>query len=67
VLKEYAQAFGANLAGWAFLTGTPDAIRDVTRRYGVCLRPRAQARLVRGCPFNRNFSLLAASHIASHG
>jgi protein SCO1 len=35
VLKEYAHAFGANLAGWAFLTGTPDAIRDVTRRYGV--------------------------------
>ena len=35
VLKEYAQAFGANLAGWAFLTGPPDAIRDVTRRYGV--------------------------------
>jgi protein SCO1/2 len=35
VLKEYAQAFGANLAGWAFLTGTPDAIRDVMRRYGV--------------------------------
>jgi protein SCO1/2 len=25
----------ANLAGWAFLTGTPDAIRDVMRRYGV--------------------------------
>jgi len=35
VLKEYAQAFGANLAGWSFLTGPPDAIRDVTRRYGV--------------------------------
>jgi protein SCO1/2 len=35
VLKDYAQAFGANLSGWAFLTGTPDAIRDVTRRYGV--------------------------------
>jgi protein SCO1 len=35
VLKEYARAFGANLAGWAFLTGTPDAIRDVTCRYGV--------------------------------
>ncbi|HMI95970.1 MAG TPA: SCO family protein [Micropepsaceae bacterium] len=35
VLKEYAQAFGANLSGWAFLTGTPDAIRDVTRRYGI--------------------------------
>jgi len=35
VLKMYAQAFGANLAGWSFLTGNPDAIRDVTRRYGV--------------------------------
>ena len=35
VLKEYAQAFGANPAGWSFLTGTSDAIRDVTRRYGV--------------------------------
>ena len=35
VLKDYAQAFGANLAGWAFLTGAPAAIRDVTRRYGV--------------------------------
>ena len=31
----YAQAFGANLAGWSFLTGTPAAIQDVTRRYGV--------------------------------
>jgi protein SCO1/2 len=35
VLKEYAQAFGANLAGWSFLTGPSDAIRDVARRYGV--------------------------------
>jgi protein SCO1/2 len=35
VLKDYAQAFGANLSGWSFLTGTPDAIREVTRRYGV--------------------------------
>src|SRR5262245_3900573 len=35
VLKDYAQAFGANLSGWAFLTGAPDAIRDLTRRYGV--------------------------------
>ncbi len=35
VLKDYAQAFGADLAGWAFLTGAPAAIRDVTRRYGV--------------------------------
>jgi protein SCO1/2 len=35
VLRDYAQAFGANLSGWAFLTGAPDAIADVTRRYGV--------------------------------
>ena len=35
VLKEYAQAFGANLSCWSFLTGTPDAIRDVTLRYGI--------------------------------
>jgi protein SCO1 len=35
VLKQYAQNFGANLAGWAFLTGTPEEIRDVTRRYGI--------------------------------
>jgi protein SCO1/2 len=35
VLKQYAQAFGANLAGWSFLPGAPTAIQDVTRRYGV--------------------------------
>jgi protein SCO1 len=35
VLKEYAQAFGADPAGWSFLTGDPAAIQDVTRRYGV--------------------------------
>ncbi len=35
VLKRYAEAFGANLAGWAFLTGAPAAIEEVTRRYGT--------------------------------
>jgi protein SCO1/2 len=35
VLKDYAQFWGANLAGWSFLTGSPEAVRDVTRRYGV--------------------------------
>ena len=35
VLKAYAQAFGADLGGWAFLTGSAENIRDVTRRYGV--------------------------------
>jgi protein SCO1 len=35
VLKEYALAFGADLRGWSFLTGAPEVIRQVTRRYGV--------------------------------
>jgi protein SCO1/2 len=35
VLKQYADTFGADLKGWAFLTGAPAAIRDVIRRYGV--------------------------------
>jgi len=35
VLKRYAQAHGANLAGWVFLTGRPAEIRDVARRYGI--------------------------------
>jgi protein SCO1 len=35
VLKEYADAFGADLKGWSFLTGTPAVIRDVVRSYGV--------------------------------
>ena len=35
VLKQYADTFGANLKGWAFLTGNPTAIREIIRRYGV--------------------------------
>lgn len=35
VLKRYAEAYKANLAGWAFLTGTPAEIRDVAKRYGI--------------------------------
>jgi protein SCO1 len=35
VLKEYGEAFGANFAGWFFLTGSPSRIADVVRRYGV--------------------------------
>jgi protein SCO1/2 len=35
VLKQYAETFGADLNGWAFLTGAPAMIRDVARRYGV--------------------------------
>jgi protein SCO1/2 len=37
VLSQYAQNMGANLAGWAFLTGTPGAIKEVTRQYGVAV------------------------------
>src|SRR5689334_10631864 len=35
VLTHYAETFGANLAGWKFLTGSPDAIQSIERRYGV--------------------------------
>jgi len=35
VLKDYAQFWGAKPDGWSFLTGSPEAVRDVTRRYGV--------------------------------
>jgi protein SCO1/2 len=35
VLIRYAQAFGANFAGWKFLTGPPAAIEDIGQRYGV--------------------------------
>ena len=41
VLKEYAEAFEAKLAGWSFLTGTPAAIRDVAHGYGVAVAPAA--------------------------
>jgi protein SCO1 len=35
VLKDYAQSWGAKPNGWMFLTGSAEAVRDVTRRYGV--------------------------------
>ena len=35
VLKRYASAHGADLGGWAFLTGTPAQIGDVAHRYGI--------------------------------
>jgi protein SCO1/2 len=38
VLRHYAQAHRANVPGWAFLTGTPAEIQDVTRRFGVFAR-----------------------------
>jgi protein SCO1 len=35
VLKSYGGIWGAKPPGWFFLTGPPDEIRTVTRRYGV--------------------------------
>ncbi len=35
VLKQYAENFGADPAGWVFLTGDRAAILDVERRYGI--------------------------------
>jgi protein SCO1/2 len=37
VLKGYAEAFEANLAGWSFLTGEPAAVLEVVHRYGVAV------------------------------
>jgi protein SCO1/2 len=37
VLKEYAEAHGADPAGWAFLTGSAAAIGDVARGHGVAV------------------------------
>ena len=38
VLKRYAEAHRANLAGWAFLTGTAAEIRAVAKGYGIYYR-----------------------------
>ncbi len=37
VLKEYAAAFNAELAGWSFLTGEPVMVLEVAHRYGVAV------------------------------
>ena len=45
VLKEYAEALGANLAGWSFLTGEPAAVREVAHSYGVAMVPAADGQV----------------------
>ena len=45
VLKGYADAFDADLAGWSFLTGTPAAVREVAQRYGVAVAPAADGQV----------------------
>jgi protein SCO1 len=45
VLKGYAEAFEADLAGWAFLTGSPAVVREVAQRYGVAVAPAADGQV----------------------
>ena len=40
-LRQYARRHGADVAGWSFLTGTPEEIREVVRHYGVFARKAA--------------------------
>jgi protein SCO1/2 len=40
VLRAYGQRFQANPTGWAFLTGTPDEVAEVTGAYGIFVRKR---------------------------
>ena len=42
VLKDYAAAWEAKTAGWSFLSGPPEAVRDVVRRYGVYVAKAAE-------------------------
>lgn len=39
VLRAYAEAFDADPAGWFFLTGEVEAVREVAARYGVVTIP----------------------------
>ena len=41
MLKQYAENFGADLKGWAFLTGEPAIVRAVGLKYGVIARKTA--------------------------
>ena len=43
VLKHYAHGHGADLRGWAFLTGAPAEIHEVAKRYGVYYKKSARS------------------------
>ena len=45
LLRLYAQAYGADLGGWTFLTGSPEDIRDLAARYGIYSREDASGAL----------------------
>jgi protein SCO1/2 len=40
-LANYARVRGADTAHWSFLTGEPERVRDVLKRYGVFAQPSA--------------------------
>jgi protein SCO1 len=42
VLKGYGVAHGARFDGWAFLTGGPAEIREVSKRYGIFAKKTAR-------------------------
>jgi protein SCO1 len=43
VLKAYAQAYGADLSHWSFLTGGEEQIHALAKRYGVFVKARKAA------------------------
>jgi SCO1/SenC len=45
MLKRYAEAFEANLAGWSFLAGERAAVLDVAHRYGVAVAKAADGQV----------------------
>ena len=45
MLKVYAQMHGADVTGWSFLTGRPQVIADLARRYGVFAAKNAKGEL----------------------
>ena len=42
-LASYARVRGADLTSWSFLTGEPERVRDVLKRYGVFAQQSANA------------------------
>jgi protein SCO1/2 len=50
VLHDYASRHGADLASWAFLTGSPQAVREVWQPFGLTVR-RVGERMVEHPPY----------------
>lgn len=42
VLKDYAEFWGAKRDGWSFLTGTPQTVSELIKRYGVYFSKTAE-------------------------